>query len=176
MPKPTLKPSTTQDAQHAGSPGTNVRIYTDGGCLVNPGPGGYGVVLKSGRRRSELSSGFRRTTNNRMELMACIAGLKALTTSSTVSIYTDSRYLADGISKGWAKRWRAMDWKRAGETVPNADLWQQLLALCDRHEVTFNWLRGHAGNPENERCHVLADQAMRRTGLPADPGYAAARK
>jgi ribonuclease HI len=201
---------------------TTVAIYTDGGCLVNPGPGGYGVVLKIGRRRSERSGGFRRTTNNRMELTACIAGLHALTAGSgpspsadfaegiarstadalcpasarsresastgcgtagsrvpagsIVTLYTDSKYLANGITKGWAKRWRAMAWVRAGEPVPNADLWQQLLALCERHKVTFEWLQGHAGNPENERCHVLAAQALRRKNLPVDRGYAAAHK
>ena len=147
------------------------RIYTDGGCLVNPGPGGYGVVLTVAGKRRELSGGFRRTTNNRMELMACIAGLEAVSAGASAAIYTDSRYLANGISKGWAERWQAMHWERAGEPVPNADLWQRLLALCAQRTVTFQWLRGHAGHPENERCHLLAGEAMRRRLLPPDHGY-----
>ena len=149
-------------------------IYTDGGCLVNPGPGGYGVVLAMAAKRRELSGGFRRTTNNRMELMACIVGLEAVSVGATAVIYTDSKYLANGITKGWARRWQAMQWERAGEPVPNADLWQRLLALCAQRTVTFEWLRGHAGQRENERCHVLADVAMRRSALPPDPGYEAA--
>ena len=173
------KPSNAEDARRAGTvaaadSGVGAKIYTDGGCLVNPGPGGYGVVLTTAAERSELSGGFRRTTNNRMELLACIVGLEALSEGSTVAIYTDSKYLANGITKGWAKRWQAMQWERQREPVPNADLWQRLLALCERRAVSFEWLRGHAGQRENERCHVLADEAMRRKGLPADRGYEAA--
>ena len=173
------KPAVAEDARRAGTvaaaeSGMGVKIYTDGGCLVNPGPGGYGVVLTTAAKRSELSGGFRRTTNNRMELMACIVGLEAVDADGTVAIYTDSKYLANGITKGWAKRWRAMQWERAGEPIPNADLWQRLLALCERRAVSFEWLRGHAGQRENERCHVLAAEALRRKGLPADPGYKAA--
>lgn len=158
-------------AEAAPVVGTGFRLYTDGGCLVNPGPGGYAVVLVIDSKRKELSGGFRRTTNNRMELMACIVGLEAVRTRTAMTIYTDSTYLANGIAKGWAKRWQALHWQRAGAPVPNADLWQRLLALCAQRTVTFEWLRGHAGHPENERCHVLADEAMRRPGLPPDPGY-----
>jgi len=173
------KPSHAEGARRAGTAAAaestkGIKLYTGGGCLVNPGPGGYGVVLTTGAKRRELSGGFRRTTNNRMELMACIVGLEAVSAGSTLAIYTDSKYLANGITKGWARRWQSMHWEREGEPVPNADLWQRLLALCERRTVSFEWLRGHAGQRENERCHVLADEAMRRKGLPADPGYESA--
>ena len=168
---PATRSSPPRPAAAASDLDSIARIYTDGGCLVNPGPGGYGVVLTVAGNRRELSGGFRRTTNNRMELMACISGLGAVSAGASAAIYTDSRYLANGISKGWAERWQAMGWVRGDEPVPNADLWQRLLALCAQRTVSFQWLRGHAGHPENERCHLLADEAMRRPGLPPDPGY-----
>ncbi len=146
-----------------------VTIYTDGGCIGNPGPGGYGVVLLHGEHRRELSGGFRRTTNNRMELMAAIAGLEALKTRCRVMIYTDSQYLADGMTKGWARRWRVNGWKRnKKEKAVNPDLWNRLLDLSDRHEVKFVWVRGHAGNTENERCDFLSGNAARREDRPPD--------
>jgi ribonuclease HI len=149
-----------------------VTIYTDGACLGNPGPGGYGVVLLHGSRRKELSGGVRHTTNNRMELLAAIIGLGALKTSCAVTLYTDSRYLADAMTKGWARRWQKNGWQRnRHERALNPDLWAQLLTLCDRHQVQFKWLRGHAGHPENERCDQLAMQAAQQPGLPADQGY-----
>jgi ribonuclease HI len=147
-------------------------VYTDGGCIGNPGPGGYGVMLISGKQRSELSGGYRQTTNNRMELMAAVVGLGSLKTRSRVSLYSDSRYLVDGINKGWARQWRARGWRKAGRgKALNTDLWLRLLDLCDRHEVTFTWVEGHAGNRENERCDQLSMQAARGRGLPVDPGY-----
>jgi ribonuclease HI len=151
---------------------TEVVIYTDGGSIDNPGPGGYGVVLLSGGHRKELSGGFRLTTNNRMELMACIVGLGALRTRSNVKIYSDSSYVVNACTKGWARKWRAKGWKRTKrDYAENADLWARLLDLCDQHEVAFVWVRGHAGNRENERADRLATRAARRAHLPADAAY-----
>lgn len=150
----------------------NVIIYTDGGCINNPGPGGYGVVLKNAKKRKELSGGFRLTTNNRMELTACIEGLKALKRKLSVIIYSDSKYVVDGITKGWAKKWKANGWMRNKyDPAINPDLWEQLLELCERHDVKFEWVKGHAGVPENERCDQLASQAALTKGLPPDKVY-----
>jgi len=154
-----------------------VTIYTDGGCIGNPGPGGYGVVLLCGKHRKELSGGFRLTTNNRMEIIAAIAGLRALKEKCVVTVYTDSEYLKNAIMKGWAKRWQRKGWMRnKQEKALNPDLWEQLLDLCDQHEVKFVWVPGHAGNPENERCDELSMQAARGENLPRDVGYDASRK
>ena len=150
-------------------------MYTDGGCDPNPGPGGYGVVLLFAGHRKELSGGYRLTTNNRMEIMAAIVGLKSLNRRCRVTLHTDSEYLANAMSKGWARRWRANDWKRnKSDRALNPDLWQELLALCEQHEVTFVWVRGHAGNPDNERCDHLTRQARRNRNLPPDAGYPSA--
>jgi ribonuclease HI len=149
-----------------------VTIYTDGGCIGNPGPGGYGVVLKSRGKRKELSGGYRLTTNNRMELMAAIVGLRALTSPCKVTLHSDSRYLVDAMTKGWARRWQANGWMRnKKEAALNPDLWTELLDLCQRHEVTFKWVKGHAGHAENERCDQLTRQESRKKDLPPDPGY-----
>lgn len=149
-----------------------VTIYTDGACSGNPGPGGYGTVLIYDGHRKELSGGYRRTTNNRMELMAVIAGLRALRERCEVTVYTDSQYVADAISKGWAKRWRANGWKRnQKDRAVNPDLWAELLDLCEYHKVTFVWVRGHAGNPENERCDRLSVLASQGKDLPVDEVY-----
>ena len=146
-----------------------VVIYTDGGAINNPGPGGYGVVVLSGKKRQEFSGGFRLTTNNRMELTACIIGLKSLIDKSRIDLYSDSKYVVDSITKGWAKRWWTNRWMRnKNEKVENHDLWRQLLRLVDQHEVRFVWVAGHAGNPENERCDQLSKQAARRKNLPPD--------
>ncbi len=146
-----------------------VVIYTDGGCIGNPGPGGYGVVLLYGKTRKELSGGFRLTTNNRMELMACIRGLKTLKPKSTVVLYSDSKYIVDSIREGWAEQWRANRWMRTKrEKAENSDLWALLLGLCDKHDVQFVWVEGHAGNPENERCDRLSIVAARKRNLPPD--------
>jgi len=147
-------------------------MYTDGGCIGNPGPGGYGVVLLYGDKRRELSAGYRRTTNNRMEIMAAIAGLETLRYPCSVTIYTDSQYLANSIMLGWAKRWRANGWKRnKTDTATNADLWARLLALCEMHDVQFKWLRGHAGDTENERCDRLSVAASNGAEMLVDEGY-----
>ncbi len=153
----------------------NVTIYTDGACSGNPGPGGYGVVLLHGEKRKELSAGYRKTTNNRMEIMAAIAGLEALQKPCAVTIYTDSKYLMDSIEKGWAKRWQANGWMRnPKEKAVNIDLWERLLALCARHKVAFSWVKGHAGDTENERCDFLSTQAIRQPDLLTDINYEAA--
>jgi ribonuclease HI len=141
-------------------------------CSRNPGPGGYGVVMLEGGKRRELSGGFALTTNNRMELTACITGLEALKRSSSVIVYSDSSYVVNGIEKGWARRWKENDWMRnKNEIAENSDLWSRLLDLCEKHTVRFSWVRGHDGNPENERCDELAVEQTHRRGLPPDHGY-----
>jgi ribonuclease HI len=150
----------------------HVTIYTDGACLGNPGPGGYGVVLLYGNHRKELSGGYRLTTNNRMELTAAIQGLAALKEPCEVELFSDSEYVVNAIEKGWARRWQANDWYRQNKKMAeNRDLWEELLRLCERHKVRFEWIRGHAGHVENERCDQLAVQAARLSNLPADEGY-----
>ncbi|MFZ9737715.1 MAG: ribonuclease HI [Prochlorotrichaceae cyanobacterium] len=149
-----------------------ITIYTDGSCLKNPGPGGYGVVLLYGEHRKELSGGFQYTTNNRMEILAAIVGLEALKEPCQVELYSDSQYVVNAISKGWAKRWQSKGWMRnKDEKALNPDLWERLLSLCDRHQVTFNWVRGHSGNVENERCDRLAVAAAKGSDLEPDTGY-----
>jgi ribonuclease HI len=162
------------DDESRGGSLRHVTIYTDGGCIDNPGPGGYGVVLLYKNRRKELTGGFRRTTNNRMEILAAIAGIEALKTKCGVTVYSDSQYLVNAIERGWARRWRARGWWRnREEKALNPDLWDRLLHLCERHEVRFRWVRGHAGNKENERCDTLARATARRCDLPQDTEYEA---
>ena len=165
------------DQDHERRP---VIIYTDGGAIGNPGPGGYGVVLRFGEHRKELSGGYRLTTNNRMELLACIVALEALKRPCSdaermpVVLYSDSRYVVNGVNKGWAEGWRRHGWERSnGETAENVDLWARLLELCDEHDVAFRWVKGHAGRPGNERADQLANQAARQEDLPPDAAYEA---
>lgn len=135
----------------------HVDIFTDGACSGNPGPGGYGVILRYGTTEKELSGGEAVTTNNRMELLGAISGLRALKEPCSVTLYSDSQYLINGMTKGWAKKWRANGWMRnKTEKALNPELWDELLTLCDYHQVQFVWIRGHAGHPENERCDRLA--------------------
>ena len=149
-----------------------VAIYTDGACEPNPGPGGYGAVLIHGSVRKELHGGFRLTTNNRMEIFAAIAGLEALKAPCRVRLHSDSKYLVDAMAKGWVRRWRANGWRRTRkEKAANADLWERLLAACGRHRVEFVWVKGHAGNPDNERADELSTLPLKRPDLPADEGY-----
>lgn len=149
-----------------------VTIYTDGACLGNPGPGGYGAVLLYGSQRKELSGGFKLTTNNRMEITAALVALEALRETCRVTLYSDSQYLVNSMSKGWAQRWQSNGWKRnKREDAVNPDLWERMLELCRRHAVEFRWVRGHSGAKENERCDRLAVAAARDSGLPDDPGY-----
>ena len=149
----------------------HVEVFTDGACLGNPGPGGYGVILKYGDRRKELSGGFRRTTNNRMELIGAIRALEALKQPCAVSLFSDSEYLVNSASKGWADNWRRNGWRRKGIVVPNWDLWRRLLDLYEQHTVAFRWVEGHAGHVENERCDELAVAAAKTAGLEIDLGY-----
>lgn len=150
-----------------------IRVYTDGGCLNNPGPGGYGVVICRGEAQEELSGGFSLTTNNRMELLAVIKGLEAVAAEDRpVLVTSDSRYVLNGLEKGWAKGWRARGWKKAdGNPALNPDLWERLLTLFESMRVHLNWVKGHAGHPENERCDTLAGMAQRGADLPPDTGY-----
>lgn len=167
------RPATGQSSKAVDASSTDrVAIYTDGSSLGNPGPGGYGVVMPSLAPKGEWCGGFRWTTNNRMELLACIVGLEQLKRPSAVDLYSDSRYVVDGIMRGWARGWQRNGWcKSNGEKALNVDLWQRLLALCDRHQVRLIWVRGHAGIPDNERCDRLANQAASGPNLPADRGY-----
>jgi ribonuclease HI len=137
-----------------------VSIFTDGACSGNPGPGGWGAILRFGNSEKELSGGEDSTTNNRMEMTAAIQALKALTKSSKVDIYTDSMYLKDGITS-WLKGWKARGWKTANnKPVKNQDLWQELEKAIESHEVKWHWVRGHNGHAENERADLLARQAI----------------
>ena len=136
-----------------------VEIFSDGACSGNPGPGGYGVILRSGEHNKELSGGEKLTTNNRMELSGVIAGLSALKYPCEVVVTTDSKYIVDSVTKGWAVSWRKNGWiKSDKKPALNADLWETLLELIEKHHVDFVWVKGHAGHPENERCDQLAVQ------------------
>ncbi len=149
-----------------------VEIFTDGACKGNPGPGGYGVVLVSGDRKRELSGGFRKTTNNRMELLACIEGLRSLKRPCHVVLTSDSKYVVNAMVKGWAKKWRSRGWKLSpSKPAKNPDLWAQLLDLCDEHKVRFEWVKGHSAHPENERCDALAVAASECKDLPVDTAF-----
>ncbi|HEY5913516.1 MAG TPA: ribonuclease HI [Verrucomicrobiae bacterium] len=149
-----------------------IEMYTDGGCEPNPGPGGYGVVLRHPKKRAEVSGGFRKTTNNRMEIFAAIAGLELLKQTSKVTLYSDSEYLVNAMTKGWVESWKRKQWRHSKtERVPNCELWERLLGLCEKHQVEFRWVKGHAGLPENERCDQLAMAALREANLPIDEGY-----
>lgn len=145
-----------------------IYIYTDGACSGNPGPGGYGVILKYGNYVKELSEGFSRTTNNRMELLAVIKGLEALKfPGSNVVVVSDSKYVVEAIKQGWLFNWEKKGWKK----VKNADLWQRFLMVYRKHHVTFQWIKGHAGHFENERCDELAVQASQQSHLKIDSGF-----
>ncbi len=134
-----------------------VTIYTDGACSGNPGAGGWGTILVYKGKEREMSGGAAETTNNRMELTAVIEGLKALKESCKVTVVTDSQYVANGINLGWAKGWKANGWrKKDRKPALNPELWDELLTLIDKHEVTIEWVKGHDGHPENERCDKMA--------------------
>ena len=150
-----------------------IEIYTDGGAIGNPGPGGYGAVIVDNDEKKELHGGYQHTTNNRMELMACIKGISALPqTDRPVALFSDSSYVVNGISKGWAKGWRKRGWKKSdGNPAINPDLWAQLLDLTEGLNITFHWVKGHAGHPLNERCDELAVQSARGDELIEDTGY-----
>ena len=134
-----------------------VTVYTDGACSGNPGPGGWGAILEYKGTEKELSGGEDNTTNNRMELTAVIEGLKALKESCIVELYSDSKYVIDGLSKGWAASWQKNGWKKADKKPAlNPDLWELLLELTARHEMHYHWVKGHAENPKNNRCDEMA--------------------
>jgi ribonuclease HI len=157
-----------KDMPSSSMKGPAITIYTDGAARGNPGPGGYGVVLMSGQHRKELSGGFRHTTNNRMELLAVILALEALKIEgSAVTVFTDSRYVADAVEKGWVFSWVSKRFKGK----KNPDLWLRFLEVYNRHQVKFIWVKGHNDNPLNERCDQLAVEASHKPGLPEDTGY-----
>lgn len=149
-----------KEASNYSMPG--VTIYTDGACLKNPGPGGYGAVLIYEAREKEISRGFPDTTNNRMELMAVISALKELKCPCRVKIYTDSQYIAKAVNQKWLDKWQRNGWKTSGRNdVKNKDLWQEMIRLLNRHTLEFNWVKGHNGDHYNERCDQLARNAAR---------------
>jgi ribonuclease HI len=137
--------------------GKKIELFTDGACSGNPGPGGWGAILRFNGVEKELSGGEKLTTNNRMEMTAAIRGLEALKRACTVDIYTDSKYLQQGVTE-WMKGWKAKGWP---ERIKNQDLWKELDVLLEKHEVQFHWVKGHAGHPENERADVLATEAIK---------------
>lgn len=149
-----------------------VVIYTDGACSGNPGAGGYGAILMYGSAKKELSAGYRLTTNNRMEVLAVIAALEALKEPCSVILYSDSKYVVDAIEKGWVAKWKANGWYRnKKEKASNVDLWERLLVQLERHKVRFQWVKGHADNPGNERCDELARAAIVSGDLLEDENY-----
>ncbi|MBO3098311.1 ribonuclease HI [Gelidibacter pelagius] len=150
----------------------NIELFTDGGAEPNPGKGGFGVILSYKGRRKEFFKGYRLTTNNRMELMGVIFGLEQLKTKSNVQVFTDSKYVIDGITKGWAENWKKNGWKRK-KNIPaiNSDLWDKLLTVISEHNVEFNWVKGHSGHIENERCDTLANNGINSKELIEDIGY-----
>mgnify|MGYP001037596297 CR=1 FL=1 len=148
-----------------------VEIFTDGACSGNPGKGGYGAILRYNGRVKELSQGFIKTTNNRMELLSAITALEALKEPCRVVLTSDSKYLVDSVNLGWIDKWRKNDWYRTkSEKAKNIDLLNRLVAQTERHDVTFVWVKGHAGHPENERCDELATGAIKGDNLLIDPG------
>jgi len=146
-----------------------VYVFTDGACSGNPGPGGYGAIIRYKDTDKELSAGFADTTNNRMELMGVIAALECLKEPCEAVVTTDSQYVVNGIEKGWALKWKSKGWMRnSKEKAQNADLWDRLLNAVSRHNVKFEWIRGHSGHAENERCDKLAVAAAAKKNLPPD--------
>jgi ribonuclease HI len=149
-----------------------VHIYTDGSSRGNPGPGGYGTILMSGEHKKELSEGFKKTTNNRMELMAVIVGLEKLNAPCEVEVFSDSKYVINAMLKGWIHGWRKKGWVKADKKpLKNTDLWKRLYEAMQAHDVKWNWVKGHAGNKYNERCDYLATFAAKGKNLLEDVGF-----
>ncbi|MFA5316132.1 MAG: ribonuclease HI [Dehalococcoidales bacterium] len=149
-----------------------VTIYTDGACLGNPGPGGYAALIMVNGQCRELVGGFKDTTNNRMEMMAAIVALESLGEKCRVTLHSDSSYLVNAMTKGWALRWQSMGWRRnKREAACNSDLWGRLLGLCQRHQVSFRWVRGHDSSAGNLQCDRMANEAARQPNRPGDEGY-----
>jgi ribonuclease HI len=146
-----------------------IDMYTDGASSGNPGPGGYGVILKYKDHIKELSGGFRKTTNNRMELKAVIEGLKSLKEKCKVNIYSDSKYIVDAIEQEWIYKWKNLGWRRnKKQKLLNPDLWKELFNLLQKHKIKLFWIKGHSAHPENERCDYLAVKASQQSNLPPD--------
>ena len=133
-----------------------INIYTDGACSGNPGPGGWAAILKCNGKEKKISGFEKSTTNNRMELLALINALSLLKEKCNISVFSDSKYLVDSVSKGWVYNWQKNQWMRKNQKIPNYDLWESLLSLMKGHNISFNWVRGHAGHPENEECDHMA--------------------
>ncbi len=151
----------------------HIHLFTDGSCLGNPGPGGWAAILRlvDGDNEKEIFGGYAETTNNRMEIMAVIEGLKALKYRCRVQVFSDSQYVCNAIKKDWLKSWQKNNWKKADKKpVKNQDLWEILAKLLTEHEVTFHWVKGHQGHVENERCDVLARTEAAKSNLPEDTG------
>jgi ribonuclease HI len=168
-----LNPQSEDKSMAAEKGGHRIQVFTDGGAVGNPGPGGFGaVIIQPDGQRQELYGAFQWTTNNRMELMGCIKALEAMDRQLPITLHSDSRYLVDAVNKGWARGWRRRNWKKAnGAPALNADLWQQLLTLLDDRDVLLNWVKGHAGNIWNERCDQLVHEAIAKGDLEVDEGY-----
>jgi ribonuclease HI len=177
-----IEDTTTPPAEKAITPlsaeplsiqsGDQVDVWTDGACLGNPGPGAYAAVISHKGKKREKVGGFRLTTNNRMEIMGVIDALEFIPEDCKLTIYSDSTYLVNAMSKGWVSLWKAKNWlKKKGEKVPNSDLWEILLKLTKKRDVQFVWVKGHNDQPENERCNELAEAFARTTALPDDKGY-----
>jgi len=179
--KPTLIPPDSNEPKETSSgieintvvkPSMQVEIWTDGACVVNPGPGGYGIMFRCQGHEWERAGGFKLTTNNRMEIMGAIIALETIPNECKAIIYTDSQYLFNSVMKGWVKRWRSKGWRKKGnKIVPNRDLWERMIQLCANHEVEFRWIRGHSSNDEHNRCDSMAEYAARKPNLPVDEGY-----
>lgn len=151
-----------------------ITIYTDGAAKGNPGRGGYGALLILNEKVCELSGGFKRTTNNRMELLAAITALEAIKAPCEVTLHSDSRYLVDAMTKGWLRGWKSRGWSRANnQYLKNADLWKRIDLAATPHKVNWRWVKGHAGQPENERCDELANEAAYSSDLLPDHGFVA---
>ncbi len=151
-----------------------IHIFTDGSCLGNPGPGGWAAILRlvDGDYEKELSGGFAKTTNNRMEILAVIEGLRALKYRCKVQVFSDSQYVCNAIKKGWLKSWKKNNWLKSDKKpVKNRDLWEVMSKLLDEHEVTFHWVKGHQGHSENERCDFMARSFAAQSPLPEDTGF-----
>lgn len=149
-----------------------ILLFSDGGADPNPGKGGFGIILQYGKYEKEFSKGYKRTTNNRMEIRGVIYGLEQLKKTAKVKVYTDSRYVVDTITKGWAEKWKSKNWYRTKKAkAKNSDLWKRMLELLEKHEVEFHWVKGHNGHKENERCDELATKALNSKDLEEDIGF-----
>ena len=170
-----LKPQSVDQPMTIESDDHRIQVFTDGGAVGNPGPGGFGaVIIQPDGQPQELCGAFQWTTNNRMELMGCIRALEALDPSLAVALHSDSRYLVDAVTKGWARSWRRRGWKKAnGAPALNTDLWGRLLVLLEGRDVLLKWVKGHAGNIGNERCDQLVHEAIAKGDFEIDEGYEA---